>query len=59
MGLIAPVAIGNLGLLDQDVLAAELSSAKSCNIENTFLESLRASLKEEITSGIKNFLIES
>ena len=59
VGLIAPYAIGNTGLLDQDVLAAEPSSAKSSRIENSVLESLSASLKEERTSEIKNLLIES
>ena len=57
--LISPVAVGNSGLLDQDVLVAGPFSAKYPRIENSVLESLRASLKEEITSEIKILLIES
>ena len=35
------------------------SNSKSPRIENIVLESLKASFKEEITSEIKNFLLES
>ena len=35
------------------------SSEKSPRIENSVLESLKTSLKEEITSEIKSFLVES
>ena len=35
------------------------SRAKSARVENSFLESLRATLKEEITLEIKGLLIES
>ena len=45
--------------LDRDVSIAGPSKPKSPRIENSLLESLRASLKEEITSEIKHFLIES
>ena len=45
--------------LDQDVSVAGPSKPKSPRIEGSFLESLRASLKEEITSEIKNLLVES
>ena len=44
---------------NQDVEAAGPSRPKSPRIENRLLESLRASLKEELTSEIKNLLIES
>ena len=44
---------------EQDVSSAGPSKPKSPRNENSLLESLRASLKEEITSGIKNLLIES
>ena len=53
----------NSCLLDQnasqDVNIAGPSRPKSPRIENSFVESLRASLKEEITSEIKNLLVES
>ena len=45
--------------LDQEVGAAVPSKPKSPRIENIFVESLRASLKEEITSELKNLLVES
>ena len=44
---------------EQDVSCAGPSKPKSPRIESSLLESLRASLKEEITSEIKNLLIES
>ena len=44
---------------NQDVEAAGPSRPKSPRIENSLLENLRASLKEEITSEIKNLLVES
>ena len=58
-GFVSPVLIENSSTLDQDVGFAGPSKPKSRRIENSFLESLRASLKEEITSEIKNLLIES
>ena len=45
--------------LDQEVSVAGPSKPKSPRIEGSFLESLRASPKEEITSEIKNLLVES
>ena len=45
--------------LDQDVSVAGPSRPKCPRIENSFLESLRASSKEEITSEYKNLLVES
>ena len=53
-GFVIPVAVENSCPLDQDV-----SEAKSPRIEGSLLESLRASLKEEITSEIRNLLVES
>ena len=57
-GLISLVVIENSEFLDQDVLTTEHSSAKSPRIKNSVLESLRASLREEITSEIKALLID-
>ena len=51
--------VGNPCSLNQDDEVAGPSKPKSPRIENSLLESLRASLKEEITSEIKNFLVES
>ena len=45
--------------MNQDDEVAGPSKPKSPRIENSLFESLRASLKEEITSEIKNLLIES
>ena len=58
-GLISPIGIGNPCPLSQDDVVAGPSRPKSPRIENSLLESLRASLKEEITSEIKNLLVES
>ena len=49
----------NVCHLGQDESTAVSSSAKSSRVENSFLESLRASLKKEITSEIKNLLVEN
>ena len=49
----------NLDLSDQDILVAGPSTAKSPRIENSILEGLRVSLKEEITSKFRGFLAES
>ena len=57
-GFVSPV-VGNPCFPEQDVEVAGPSKPKSPRIENSLLESLRASLKEEITSKIKNLLIES
>ena len=58
-GFVSPIVVDNSCPLEQDVSVACPSRPKSPRIENSFLESLRASLKEEITSEIKNLLIES
>ena len=58
-GLISPIVVGNPCSSNQDDVIAGPSKPKSPRIENSLLESLRASLKEEITSEIKNLLIES
>ena len=57
-GFISPVAVENPCLVEQDSSIVGPSKPKSRRIENSFLESLRASLKEEITSKIKNLLVE-
>ena len=49
----------NLCPTNQDVEVACPSRPKSPRIENSLLENLRTSLKEEITSEIRNLLIES
>ena len=58
-GLVSPIALENGCQLDQDACIASPSRAKSPMVENSFLESLRAFLKEEITSEIRNLLVES
>ena len=58
-GFVSPIVVENPCLLDQDVSVAGPSKPKSPRIEGSFLENLRASLKEEITSEIKNLLVES
>ena len=58
-GFVSPVLVDNSCSLDQDVGTAGPSKPKSPRVENSFLESLRASLKEEITSEIRNLLAES
>ena len=57
-GLISPVLVENQLQVDQDIMTARTSSAKSLRVENCILESLRASLKDEITSEFKNLLAE-
>ena len=58
-GLISPIVVRDPCPLNQDDEVAGPSRPKSPRIENSLLESLRTSLKEEITSEIKNLLIES
>ena len=58
-GFVPPVVVENSCRLDQNVSVAAQSKPKSPGIEGSFLESLRASLKEEITSEIRNLLVES
>ena len=58
-GLVSPIVVENPCFLDENVSIAGPSRPKSPRIEKSLLETLRASLKEEITSEIKNLLIES
>ena len=58
-GFISPINIENSRSLDKDVELAGPSRSKSPRVENSLLESLRSSSKEEITSEIKTLLLES
>ena len=58
-GFISPIAVENPCSSNQDVIMSGPSRPKSPRIENSLLESLRASLKDEITSEIKTLLAES
>ena len=58
-GFVSPIVMENPCSSNQDVDVAGPSRPKSPRIENSLLEKLGASLKEEITSEIKNLLIES
>ena len=58
-GFVSPVVVGNSCPLDQEISVAGPSKPKSPRIEGSLLESLRTSLKEEITSEVKNLLVES
>ena len=58
-GSISPINLEGPRSLVQEIGVPGPSRAKSPRIENSFLESLRSSLKEEITSEIKNLLVES
>ena len=58
-GFVSPMVMENSCHLNQDVSVAGPSKPKSPRIEGSLLESLRASLKEEITSEIRNLLVES
>ena len=58
-GFISPINMESSRPLDQDVELAGPSRPKSPRVENSLLESLRSSLKEEITSEIKTLLLES
>ena len=58
-GFISPINVENSHSLNQDTDVAGPSRPKSSREENSILESFRASLKEEITSEIKNLLLES
>ena len=58
-GFVSPIVMENPCSSNQDVEVAGPSRPKSPRIENSLLENLRASLEEEITSEIKNLLIES
>ena len=58
-GFISPIVVENPCSSNQDVDVSGPPRPKSPRIENSFLESLRASLKDEITSEIKALLAES
>ena len=58
-GFVSPIVVENSCLLVQDDGVAGPSEPKSPRVENSILESLRVSLKEEITSEIKGLLAES
>ena len=58
-GFVSPVLAENSCPLDQEIDVVGPSKPKSSRVENSALESLRVSLKEEITSEIKNLLMES
>ena len=58
-GFVSPIGVENPRSSFQDVEVAGPSRPKSPRIENSSLENLRASLKEETTSEIINLLIES
>ena len=58
-GFVSPINMGNSYPLDQNVALAGPSRTKSPRVENSLLESIRSSLKEEITSEIKTILLES
>ena len=55
----SPIFVENVDPNDQDVVLAGPSKGKSPRVEKSVLESLRASLKEEITFEIKGSLLES
>ena len=58
-GFVSPVVVGISSPLDQEINVAGPSKAKSPMIKSSVLENLRASMKEEIPSEIKNLLVES
>ena len=58
-GFVSPIVMEVPCSSNQDVEVKGPSKPKSPRIENSLLENLRASLKEEITSEIRNLLIES
>ena len=58
-GLVSPKTLKNVGHSEQDASIAGPSSTKSPRVDNSLLENLRASLKDEITSEFKNLLVES
>ena len=58
-GFVSPIVMENPCSSNQDVEVAGPSRPNLPRIENCLLENRRASLKEEITSEIKNLLIES
>ena len=57
--LVSPIVTGNNNSVDQDVGSPGPSRAKSPRVESSVLESLRISLKDEITSELKSLLADS
>ena len=57
--LISPVLARDEIQTDQNILVAGPSCVKSPRVKNSALESLRASLKDEITSENKTLLVGS
>ena len=57
--MVSPIVVGTEGPVDQGVSVSGVSQAKSPRVENSSLENLRASLKEEITSEIENLVAGS
>ena len=58
-GFVSPINMGNSYPLHQNVELAGPSRPKSPSVKNRVLESIRSSLKKEITSEIKTLLLES
>ena len=58
-GFVSPINMENSHPLDQNIELAGPSKPKSPRVENSFLESIRSSPKEEISSEIKTLLLES
>ena len=54
-GFISPINVDNSRSLNQETDVSGPSKPKSPRVENSLLENLRVSLKEKITSEIKNF----
>ena len=59
VGLVSPIVVENPCVSEQDVSIVGPSRPKSPRVENSLQESLRVSLKEEITPEIKSLLKES
>ena len=57
--VVFPVLVEKVGLGESYVIVAGPFCAKSASIETSALDTLRASLKEEITAEIKGLLVES
>ena len=58
-GFVSPINVDNSRSSNQETDVSGPSRPKSPRVENSLLESLRVSLKEAITSEIKNLLLES
>ena len=57
--LVSPSVTENNHSFDQDVSFPGPSRAKSPRVESSILETLRTTLKDEITSELENFLADS